>query len=114
MKFIELTGRQLGKLILLNVDNFVSVNENSGGFTTVYCVNDREIQVRETPREIADLIKGIEKPESEWIENTGHQPCANNRLVAVLFADGEVLEGEADNWKWEKGNDISVVKYKFK
>ena len=56
MKFIELTGRQLGKLILLNVDHFVSVNENSGGFTTVYCVDNHKIEVLETPRQIADLI----------------------------------------------------------
>ena len=56
MKFIELTGRQLGKLILLNVDHFVSVNENSGGFTAVYCVDNHRIEVRETPRQIADLI----------------------------------------------------------
>lgn len=115
MKFIELTGRQLGTLLLLNVDAVVSVHENAGGFTSVYCVDNHKIQVRETPREIADLINGVENPESEWIENTGVQPCADNELVTVLFADGEVLEGEADNWVWEKGDDsISIVKYKFK
>lgn len=56
MKFIELTGWKMGKLILLNVDHFISVNESSGGFTNVYCVNNREIHVRETSRQIADLI----------------------------------------------------------
>ena len=56
MKFIELTGRQLGKLILLNLNSCVTINENSGGFTTVYCVDNHKIEVRETPRQIADLI----------------------------------------------------------
>ena len=57
MKFIELTGRQLGKLILLNVDHFVFVNENSGGYTVIHCVDNHKIEVQEIPRQIADLIK---------------------------------------------------------
>lgn len=112
MKFIELTGRQLGKLILLNIDHFMSVNENAGGFTAIHCVDNHRIEVLETAREIADLINGTQK--SEWIENTGVQPCADNRVVTVLFADGVVLEGAAGDWTWKKGDDISVVKYKFK
>lgn len=48
------------------------------------------------------------------LKTQGVQPCTENRLVTVLFADGEVLNGEAGNWKWEKGTEVSVVKYKFK
>ena len=56
MKFIELTGRQLGKLILLNLNNCVTINENSGGYTVIHCVDNHKIEVQETPRQIAGLI----------------------------------------------------------
>ena len=56
MKFIELTGRQLGKLILLNLNNCVTINENSGGYTVIHCVDNHKIEVQETQRQIAGLI----------------------------------------------------------
>jgi len=96
MKFIELTGRQLGKLILLNLNNCVTINENSGGFTSVYCVDNHKIQVRETPREIADLINGVEKPKLEWIKNTGKAPPSGTMVELRMIANASKFSFRQD------------------
>jgi len=112
MSWIKLTGREHGNEIAVHSETLkIALMERVDGYTFIV-VDANNIQVKETIDEIIAKLEGNKK--DSWIENTGVQPCANNRLVAVLFADGEVLEGEADNWVWEKGDNISVVKYKFK
>lgn len=112
MRFIELTIiAEINQKALVNMD-LVHVVLDCGDHSILsYSKNDGTLSVKETPKQIADLINGNQK--SEWIENTGVQPCADDRMVFVMFADGSVLKGTADHWEWEKGGEYSVSKYKF-
>lgn len=56
MRFIELTGRYAGELVLLNLSNWTSINKSAGGFTSIHFLNSAKIEVKETPKQIADLI----------------------------------------------------------
>lgn len=114
MKFIELTIiAEINQKALVNMDLVQVVLDCIDHSILSYSKNDGTLSVKETPQEILMLIDGNEKQGSGWIENTGVQPCADDRMVFVMFADDSVLKGTADNWEWKKGGEYSVSKYKF-
>jgi len=112
MSWIKLTGHRNGNESAVRCEKLKDAILDRVNDSTLIVFDHRTMKVRETINEIIAKLEG--NGNDGWIENTGHQPCADNRLVTVLFADGEVLEGEAFLWTWGKGDNISVVKYKFK
>ena len=112
MKFIKLSSIHENEIIAIEVKNFNHiVMEQQSEKTVIDMGKLRSFSVKET---IDEIIAKLENNESDdWIENTGVQPCADDRMVFVMFADGSVLKGTADHWEWEKGGEYSVSKYKF-
>lgn len=112
MSWIRLTSHRNGYESAVRCEKLKDAILDRVDDYTVIVFDRRTMKVRETIDEIIAKLEG--NGNDGWIENTGRQPCADHRLIAVLFADGKVSEGEAFLWTWEIGTEFSVIKYKFK